>query len=222
VVGLRHDVDEWLGRARDFAELEHDRGLPATYFALHTADYWAQPHVVTTLLRMQNDYGHEIGWHNDLVTFECIRGGDARELLTRELSRLRAAGLHIDGTAAHGSPACYRYGYHNDYFFFGGEPLDGFPNLDTVEGPLGRRPVPRGTLDEFQLRYDAYRLDNDLYFSDAAFDQSGKRWHTDQLDLRLLRPGTRTIILTHPDHWDSTFFHKLARYRSKVIQGLTT
>jgi len=221
VVGLRHDVDQRLDRAFDFARLEHDHGLRGTYFVLNTAAYWRDPRLIATLVRMQDEYGHEIGWHNDLVTWECVLGGDARTTLAGELERLRAAGLRVEGTASHGSPSCYRYGYHNGYFFFPEEFADGFPNREVVDGPVGRRSVPRGTLSEFGFAYDAYHLDNTMYFSDAAFDAAGRRWHTDDLDIALLEPGSRTIILTHPDHWDRSMPAKLARFGDKVRSGLS-
>jgi hypothetical protein len=215
VVSLRHDADERLDRAADFARLEHERGLRATYYVLQTARYWQTPELVPTLLCMQDVLGHEIGWHNDLVTLECVLGADARATLAAELERLRGAGLRIVGTSSHGSPACYRYGFHNGYFFFPA-PVPGFPNADVVNGPLGPKHVPRGTLEEFGFDYEAYHLEHDLYVSDAAFDASGARWHTDQLDLSRCTPGSRTIILTHPDHWDASAARKLARFAWKV------
>ena len=215
VVSLRHDVDERLDRAADFARLEHERGLRATYYVLHTARYWRAPELVSTLVRMQDVLGHEIGWHNDLVTLECVLGGEARVTLASELERLRSAGLRIVGTSSHGSSSCYRYGFHNRYFFFQA-PIPGFPSVDVVHGPLGPKRVPRGTLEEFGFEYEAYRLDHQLYFSDASFDASGMRWHTDQLDLSMCTPGSRTIILTHPDHWDASAAEKLSRFAWKV------
>ena len=215
VVCLRHDVDERLDRAADFARLEHERGLRATYYVLHTARYWRARDLVPMLLHMQDVLGHEIGWHNDLVTLECVLGLDARATLAAELERLRGAGLRIVGTSSHGSPACYRYGFHNGYFFFP-TPVPGFPNVDVVDGPFGPKHVPRGTLEEFRFDYEAYHLDHDLYFSDAAFDASGARWHTDQLDLGVCTPGSRTIVLTHPDHWDRSAARKLGRFAWKV------
>lgn len=215
VVGLRHDVDQRLDRARDFSRLESEHGLRATYFVLHTAKYWRSSDLISTFRTLQ-DRGHEVGWHNDLVTLECVLGTNARDYLSQELRRLRAAGVRIVGTAAHGSPLCYRYGYHNGYFFFPTEIVEGFPNREVVNGPLGPRAIPRGTLGEFDLHYDAYHLSNTSYFSDASFDTRGARWHTDDLDVAALRPGTRAIILTHPDHWDATAGAKFKRFLAKA------
>ena len=97
VVALRHDVDDRLGSAVEMARREHDRGLRATYFVLHTAAYWHRDDLVETLLQLQS-WGHEIGWHNDLVTLECVHGGDARAFLAEELARLRDAGVTIEGS----------------------------------------------------------------------------------------------------------------------------
>jgi hypothetical protein len=221
VVALRHDVDESLESALNMARLEHARGLRATYFVLHTAPYWTRPDLVDALRRLQDDYGHEVGWHNDLVTLQCIHGVDSRDYLARELDRLRSAGLSIVGSASHGSPYCYRYGYHNNYFFsdFDGEVAAGFPNTTVVEGPRGRCRIAKGTLDEFGFAYEAYHLDNDAYFSDTA-TTSGSRWHPDALDPASLAPGTKAIILTHPCHWDPSVPAKVARLGRLVVSRL--
>jgi hypothetical protein len=218
LIALRHDVDYRLDHALDMARLEHVRNLPATYFVLHTARYWTNPDLIPALLQLQDGYGHEIGWHNDLVTLECVYGGDARCFLAEQLERLRAAGLRIEGTASHGSPYCYRYGYHNNYFFadYEGEEQSGFPNSRVVTTHKGQCTIPKGRLAEFGLLYDAYHVDQDLYFSDAAFDGRGRRWHTDQLDFGALSAGTRTIILVHPCHWDASAAAKVRRLPSEI------
>ena len=45
------------------------------------------------------------------------------------------------------------------------------------------------SLTDFGFEYDAYGLDNNLYFSDASFDENGRRWHTDSLSFDALGPG---------------------------------
>lgn len=211
LVGLRHDVDERLDSALRLAEAERERGLRATYFVLHTARYYREPGLLDRLRRLQ-DLGHEVGWHNDLVTLECIHGGDARRFLQDELARLRDAGLRITGVVSHGSVHCGRYGYHNDYFFEHCErEIPGYPNKDVVPSRQGARPVPKATLAEFGLEYDGSYLDDDAFFHDSFFDSHGRRWHTDELDPESLPPGAKAIVLVHPCHWDASTTAKVRR-----------
>ena len=212
VFALRHDVDQRLDSALELGRLEHGRGLRATYFVLHTAEYWSDPKLLTKLLVLQDDYGHEIGWHNDLVTLQCVFGIDPRRYLERELERLRLAGIRVRGVSSHGSSFCYRFGYHNNYFFadFEGEVVPGFPNVDVVETQLGQCVIGRAALKDFGFEYEAYHLDNNLYYSDTA-SSSGRRWHPDDLELGAILPGDKAIVLIHPCHWDRSFGAKAIR-----------
>ena len=204
-LALRHDVDSRLDSAVELARLEHERGLRATYFVLHTAPYWSGPDLLPRLRRIQ-DLGHEVGFHNDLVTVQRVHGGDPGEVLRRELGRLRAGGIDVVGTAAHGSPWCHRLGFHNNYVFAGwDEPVPGFPSTEIAQ-----------KLDpaEFGLEYEAYHLSRDVYFSDSAF-VNGRRVHP--ADLRL-EPGKRTIVLVHPCHWDRSVGTKATRLAVRLIR----
>jgi hypothetical protein len=208
VVGLRHDVDDRLESALRLAELEHDRGLRATYFVLHTASYYGRDDLITNLLRLQ-ELGHEIGWHNDLVTLQRVERADVRRYLASELSRLRAAGIAVTGTAAHGSEWCHRLGFHNNYAFTGwDEPVPGFPATDV---PDKLSPA------DFGLEYEAYHLDNELYFSDSSFDATANRWHPDLLDVGAVLAGDKAIVPIHPCHWDASAGAKAARLARRAL-----
>jgi hypothetical protein len=200
VVGLRHDVDDRLDSALALAGLEGRHGLRSTYFLLHSAAYYRRA-ALPQFLRLQ-ELGHEVGWHNDLVTLQCVEGVDPRAYLAGELGWLRGAGLDVVGTAAHGSYWGHRLGYSNNAFFrdFEGE-------VDSV----GDTKLARGTLAEFGFEYDANLLGEDHYFSDARFDPGGRRWHPDYLDLSAYRPGESVILLVHPCHWDGSVAGKAAR-----------
>ena len=204
-LALRHDVDDRLASALVLARLEADRGLRATYFVLHTAPYWDEPDLLPRLLRLQ-ELGHEVGFHNDLVTLERVRGVDVAEYAPRALERLRSGGLDVVGAAAHGSPWCHRLGYHNNYVFSGwDEPVPGFPNAEV------RRKLDPASLG---LEYEAYHVPHDLYRSDSSFED-GRRWHPERLELT---PGRRTIVLVHPCHWDAGTAAKVARLARKVAR----
>jgi hypothetical protein len=204
--GLRHDVDDRLESALDLARREHARGLRATYFVLHTAPYWEREDLVERLRELQ-ELGHEVGWHNDLVTLAVVHGVEPAEYLRRELARLRSAGIDVVGVAAHGSPWCHRLGFHNDYAFSDlPQPVAGFPT----------RFEPIGTLADFGLDYDAYTLGEDAYSSDSRFER-GRRAHPADFPLDRAK---RTIFLTHPCHWDVSAAAKARRLARRVARRL--
>jgi hypothetical protein len=209
VVGLRHDVDSRLDNALAIGRLEHARGLRATYFVLHTAPYYEQRAALLDALHtLQDDLGHEIGFHNDLGTLVVLRDADIGAFLHRELAWLRENGIDVRGSAAHGSPFCASLGYDNNYVFAGwDEPVTGRPRTD-----LGVKLDPA----DFGLEYEAYHLPYDDYISDSAFGADGRRRHPG--DLGPPRPGVRTVALVHPCHWDRSASAKWRRLAGKVVR----
>jgi hypothetical protein len=204
-LALRHDVDSRIESALELARLEYERELRATYFVLHTASYWNDAQLVPKLRRLQ-ELGHEVGFHNDLVTLQRLEGIDAGTYVQEQLARLREGGVDVVGAAAHGSPWCHRLGFHNNYVFAGwDEPVPGFPETEV---PQKLDPA------EFGLEYEAYHVPRDVYFSDSAF-VDGRRAHPADLELEL---GRRTIVLTHPDHWDASALAKWRRLGGRVAR----
>lgn len=215
VVGLRHDVDERLESALELARLERRYGLRSTYFLLHTARYYRRD--ALPAYRELEALGHEVGWHNDLVTLQCVHGVESKGYLAAELAWLRTAGLEVVGTAAHGSYWCHALGYSNVYFFADfPEAVPGFPNVERV----GEHVIAKGTLSEFGLVYEANHLGQEHYFSDARFDAAGRRWHPDFLELERREPGESVILLVHPCHWDRTVAGKAARTYASGVRRL--
>jgi hypothetical protein len=211
LIGLRHDVDERMDAALEFARLERERGLRATYFLLHTAPYYARSDLLDAALRIQNVYGHEIGLHHDLLTV-FAEGGDPAECLAEELAWLRAGGLDIRGTAAHGSRWCHILSASGEYLFAGhGLSASRFVNTDEVEIHGRRVPLPKLELERFDLLYEANRLPFDRMDHDAQFASNGRRWHTSDAKLEALTPGDAIIFLIHPCHWDGSVAAKAAR-----------
>jgi hypothetical protein len=204
-------VDDRLDSALELARLEQRHGLRATYYLLHSASYYRRA-ALPDFLRLQ-ELGHEVGWHNDLVTLQCVEGVDARAYLHGELAWLRGAGLDVVGTAAHGSYWGHRLGYSNNAFFrdFEGE-------VDRV----GDSVIDKGSLAEFGFEYDANLLGEDHYFSDARFDDAGRRWHPGYLDLASFRAGETVILLVHPCHWDASVAGKAARTYARGARRLVS
>ena len=217
VIGLRHDVDNDLNVAYKFSQVESNLGFRSTYFILHTAPYYlVNPNnfgvhteeILPILKSMQNERHFEIGWHNDLVTLQVMYNINPVIFLHNELNWLRANGLNIYGTAAHGSTYCKTYHYMNFYFFEECTyPI--VPNREnniTVPKDGKIFTIIKGKLSDFDLKYEAYFLNNNKAFSDATIT-NGIRWNIDMLDLDQLQPGDRAIILLHPIHWHKGSVH---------------
>lgn len=236
VFSLRHDIDADLESASSLARLEHDHGLRATYFVLHTAPYYGitrrgftrrQPAVRDALLEIQDRYGHEVGFHNDLVTLHCIYGVDALAYARDELAWLRDGGLDIVGTAAHGSDFAAQLGYDNRYLFSDvfeklGAPLPEAPNHERIiisHGTSHREiEIPKTTLAELGFAYEAYHLDHNIAYADCYFID-GRRWHPRQLDLDNLQQTDRVILLTHPVHWGAGLAQKYRRAARRFVRN---
>jgi hypothetical protein len=201
VAGLRHDVDARLDSALVLGRLEAERGLRATYFALHTAPYYRN---ALPALKELQEQGHEIGLHNDALSVP----GDPAETLRRELDRLREAGLDVVGVAGHGSRAAHERRLFGHQVFADLPARPRFPN-SAIEP--GEPDFPQVTLAELGLAYDADFLDNGRYYADSFYDGRGRRWHPEKLDAGALEPGAKTIVLTHPCHWDAGLSAKLRR-----------
>lgn len=211
VIGLRHDVDNDLNVAYTFSETESKLGFRSTYYILHTAPYYLankynmsvhSESILPILKSMQDDRHFEIGWHNDLVTLQAVYNIDPVLFLHNELKWLRSNGIKIYGSASHGSNYCYTYFYLNYYFFeeCTSPAVGQFVNNTSL--PINGTAVPmkKGKFSDFDLKYEAYFLDNNKYFSDASVT-SGVRWNIGMLDINKLVPGDRVIILIHPIHW---------------------
>jgi hypothetical protein len=211
VIGLRHDVDVDLNVAYQFSQVETNLGFRSTYFILHSAPYYLEnPNnmevhtnkIIPILKNMQNDKHFEIGWHNDLVTLQVVYNINPVTFLHNELNWLRSNGIKIYGTASHGSAYCKTYHYLNYYFF---EEctlpvVTTFVNNITIPKDGKSITMIKGKLADFNLQYEAYFLNNNKAFSDAMIT-NGIRWNIGMLDLSLLQPGDRVIILLHPTHW---------------------
>ncbi len=225
LLGIRHDVDHSLESALRMAKIEAKLGIQTTYFILHTAPYYFKVQdgkivrnesVIDILRTIQDEYGHEIGFHNDLLTLQIVYRISPREYLRKELSYLRKNGIKIVGTAAHGSKYHDHYKYINYYFFKECEkPHPNFPNTDYVR--IGDKKVifEKGTLKEFDLEYEAYFLPYDYYFSDCQTVRGGKLWHPEMLDIKKIPLNSRIQILIHPCRWYS--YHELITSIKKRI-----
>lgn len=72
---LRHDVDNDLKKAVEFADIEKKKDVKSTYFVLVTTDFYnVLSEQSRQLLWKIIDYGHEIGLHFDETAYPDIQG----------------------------------------------------------------------------------------------------------------------------------------------------
>ncbi len=195
IIGLRHDVDNVIEPAVEFALWEADRGYRSTYYILHTAPYWDDKRLLTDSLETIAGLGHEIGIHNNAIAEATRTGRDPRLILVEAIVELTGYGYKPRGTVAHGDPACYgadgNVRFVNDQLF--------------TECPRPRYLLPTEpvSLARFDLEYDANWLGRSAYLSD-----SGGLWSTpgfDQTRNRFPPADGQLHVLIHPDWWAEAF-----------------
>ncbi len=197
MIGMRHDVDNYIAPAVAMAEWEAERGYSSTYFILHTAPYWKQKDTLAAALDAIADCGHEIGFHVNAITAALKTRRDPIEILTEDLAELRSYGHPVTGVAAHGDHACYVYHFHNDEVFLESpRPAYGLPEREVSHIKL--RPVSR---ESFGLEYDANWLPRQTSLSDSggrwsqSFDEFTEKWPL----------AGQLHMLVHPDWWADAF-----------------
>lgn len=208
LVGLRHDIDVDLWGAVDMANYEKQYNFRATYFVLHTADYYLSSGITVhnnnllPILDNMQKQNHEIGWHNDLVTLQVIYNKNPITFFNNELKWLRDNNIKIFGSASHGSDNCEKYGYHNHYFFneFSEPAYEKYPNNKVINVNGKGITINKGNMKQFNLNYEAYHIKYNRYYSDCSFP-NGNRWYPGMIDFSTWKKGDRIVILTHPTHW---------------------
>jgi hypothetical protein len=212
VISLRHDVDDNINSAIKFAYLEWKYGIKSSYFILHTANYYGETklrffkrndNIVYYLKKIQDTFGHEVGWHNDLVTLQIVYELDPKIFLKNELQWLRSNDLKIFGNVSHGSQYCDIYQYVNSYFWFEviGSNTGDYRNWEYIKKGFNTYKIEKDSLKNYNFEYEGIFLHSDYFFSDS-FWPGGKRWHMGMVNLDTIKPGKKVIILLHPQHWD--------------------
>lgn len=187
---MRHDVDDNLERSVAMAEAEAQYKVKATYFILNTAPYWSKGY--WDLLRYIESLGHEIAWHNNVITqwLKCDKKKSLDFLIQEVLLEFAEHGFEIKGSASHGDGMCYQYNYVNNQVFtaFPKAGLNGKPNeLDYDQLEMAK----------YGLDYEAYAISSNVYLS-----ESGKKWRALVKEKDLENMDNRCQILIHPQWWD--------------------
>jgi hypothetical protein len=208
ILSLRHDIDDNINAAVKMAYREHEYGIISSYFVLHTARYYGKKvgssfirneNVIYYLKAIQDTFGHEIGFHNDLVTLQLMYDIPSREYLKDELNYLRGNNINIVGTTYHGSPYCYIYHYSNSFFW-----KEYSDTTQYIKKGFNTIKIEKDSLTSYNFQYEGGMLNQDYFFSDS-YIVNGKRWNMDMVNLDTIKPGKKVIILIHPQHWNGDY-----------------
>lgn len=214
ILMIRHDVDHDIDTAIRIAKWEADRGIRATYCLLHTSWYYGKldgdRYRHTDLLVDSIEHlvamGHEINFHNNLVTVALTTGKNPARLLENELAFYDSLGVSVTGTSTHGDALCHELNFRNWELFreccddrFGG------PRRieNTVNGSRVGCEVGEHSMSGFGLEYEAYDMGKDVYHTESG---GNMRTRQNTRGRRCFgRPdserGSVCGILTHPIWW---------------------
>jgi hypothetical protein len=149
---------------------------------------------MTAIYKKIDSLGAEIGIHNDLITIMIQYKLDPVDFNSDDFAFFNSMQIPIYGSSAHGAAIESKLHVVN-YEIFSDFDKHPFVIYHGKKYDLGLY-----TLKEFGYLYEAYHIDDNLYFSDingqfeggyAGFIES----------LKNSKPGDRIQILTHPEWW---------------------
>ena len=94
---LRHDIDRKCGNALRMAELEHELGIPSTYY--FRFPYTFKPDIIRKIQALE----HEVGYHYEVLSKAKGDYEKAVELFEQELNEFRKI-VDVKTICMHGSP----------------------------------------------------------------------------------------------------------------------
>jgi SAM-dependent methyltransferase len=248
-VALRHDCDWSIENALAMATLEHKKGIRSTYYLLHpdgfvqTENYFGRVegnklHLSPELFensRRLVDMGHEVAFHNDLISLSLFTKRPPAEFLEQIIGAFDQQGIKIRGSVAHGSKLCPELGYVNYQLFKECEPAK---VAEVFRSPFVERDGFR--VEKYKINMKDYGLEYEGNFArrEVTVSDSGGRWllvyrnektdfakHQDseammaQLRSYLGRrtPTGAVQCLVHPCHWSA-----LGNYNERIARSIAT
>ena len=186
---IRHDVDHSLEQAEIMAQYEESLGLKSTYFILPSAPYFKDIDKCMNTLRYIIHLGHEIGYHNNLVSQWVLTGRDPGAILEEHLKLFKDHWINITYMIDHGSSECHRYRFLNGYVFTFAKMNPAYPSHEMVNG----NKIPKIDAEKFGLKV-AFHFGKP--FSDIKGDLKSLDSFKESISKR-----ERIYISMHPDYW---------------------
>jgi hypothetical protein len=98
VVLLRHDVDDRKLHSLEFARIQHEKGIVASYYFRMVPQSYDE-----TVIKAIHALGHEIGYHYEDMDFAKGDAQKALQLFEKHLAKLRKV-VPVTTICMHGSP----------------------------------------------------------------------------------------------------------------------
>lgn len=206
---LRHDTcgNDCLDHAVEFARMEHERGLRATYFIWQSLVGFGKPRMADQIREIRA-LGHGIGLHYDALHRLLRDGTQPRVSIAKALDWLRTTG-DVTLAAAHGQESSY-VNHMREY-----EVWREFSPVANEGGGASTWEFERLSGDEFGVIEVYLTGDYNVSLSDSRGIWSGWRdlalrpferidpAHDRKLAiLDTLGDGDRLHLLTHPVWWE--------------------
>lgn len=174
---LRHDVDYTMNGVLDFASIEHDLGISATYlFRIHADEYNLFSPINYSALEQLKQMGHEIGLHFETMNIGRSINMDPTVLLTKEKIILETI---LD------------------------EPVFTCSEHRELSGIVHQTPLFHKEHNPYNFGFDFYAMDPKYSKNMKYLSDSNANWREGDL-LQHIDYHDRFQILIHPDWWFET------------------
>ncbi len=192
-IQLRHDVDLLPAHSLRTAQIEHTKGIRATYYFRAVPESWDE-----TIIRQIAALGHEVGYHYESLTTTNGDVDAAYQDFCKHLAELRKL-VPVTSICMHGSPRSpydskdiwKKYSYHD----LG---IVAEPYLDTDFSQWFY-------LTDTGRRWDGYRVSvrDRIPQYQEEWDKAGLSFHsTNDIIRRINTLPPHIMITTHPQRWN--------------------
>jgi len=210
ILTIRHDIDHDINTAVKMAEWENKNSINSTFCVLHSSLYYGSldvrknryNHNVEMLqaIRYIQSLGHEINYHNNIITLGLTEDINCKKLLINEILELFENGINISGSSTHGDKLCRQLEYRNWHLF---KECDLKYKNSSIFYKSKKLNLREFSLKDFYLDCEAYGVRRDKYISDSGgtikihFNLNPHSYYKNHfINCKI------TKILTHPIWWN--------------------
>ncbi len=205
---MRHDVEKHPERALRFAQIEHAKGIRATYYFRAVPESWDE-----TIIREIAALGHEVGYHYESLTTTNGDVDAAYQDFCTHLAELRKL-VPVTSICMHGSP---RSPYDSKDIW----KKYSYRDLGIVAEPYLDTDFSQWFyLTDTGRRWDGYRVSvrDRIPQYQEEWDKAGLSFHsTNDIIRRINTLPPRIMITTHPQRWNP---FGLAWFKELIMQGI--